>query len=574
MINLGDFFTSDVPYRSFVSLNANGLPTSLGGSPAFKVMKDDGTSQSSAGVTFVADLGGVVGTNSVKVDTSADGTFYAAGHDFFIVATSGTADGQSIIGYIIALFSIQNRTALRPTTKGRTLGVNAGGQAGIDIGNVGNPTTTLDLSGTTIKNVDNAVPGVSGNVSGSVGSVTGNVGGNVVGSVASVTGNVGGNVVGSVASVTGNVGGNVTGSVGSVLGNVAGSVGSVLGNVAGTVASVVGNVGGNVVGSVGSVLAAVGITAGSVQAIWDALTSALTTVNSIGRLLVTNIDAAISSRAPASTALSTAQWTNGRASNLDNLDATVSSRLPTSSYVAPDNADIAAIKVKTDQLTFTSSNVNANAQVVSDKTGYALTVAQHTQIASDVWDSLLSAHTMASTFGANAQTPAINPTQVAQAVWNALTASYTVSGSFGNNLQNAVLAASGIAASVWNALLVNYNASGSFGANAQNPSITPTQVSQAVWNALLVNYATAGTFGGNAQSAAITPTQVTAAVWDVPQSDHTISGTTGATLATVGGQISALGAPVGILNEDQELVAELTPAANLIATLIEDEVLI
>lgn len=36
------------------------------------------------------------------------------------------------------------------------------------------------------------------------------------------------------------------------------------------------------------------------------------------------IDASISSRAPSSTALSTAQWTNTRAGNLDNLDAPIS----------------------------------------------------------------------------------------------------------------------------------------------------------------------------------------------------------------------------------------------------------
>jgi hypothetical protein len=81
--------------------------------------------------------------------------------------------------------------------------------------------------------------------------VTGNVGGNVVGSVASVTGNVGGNVVGSVASVTGNVGGNVTGSVGSV---------------------------------------------SNPASIWNALTSGLTTVGSVGKLLVDNVNATISSR--------------------------------------------------------------------------------------------------------------------------------------------------------------------------------------------------------------------------------------------------------------------------------------
>lgn len=47
-----------------------------------------------------------------------------------------------------------------------------------------------------------------------------------------------------------------------------------------------------------------------------------------------SIDAAISSRAPSSTALSTATWTNTRASNLDNLDTTISSRAPSSTALS------------------------------------------------------------------------------------------------------------------------------------------------------------------------------------------------------------------------------------------------
>lgn len=62
------------------------------------------------------------------------------------------------------------------------------------------------------------------------------------------------------------------------------------------------------------------LSAAAIQAIWDALTSALTTVGSIGRLLV------------------------------DNINATISSRLAAASYTAPDNAGIAAIKAKTDNL--------------------------------------------------------------------------------------------------------------------------------------------------------------------------------------------------------------------------------
>lgn len=81
----------------------------------------------------------------------------------------------------------------------------------------------------------------------------------------------------------------------------------------GAVASVTGNVGGNVVGSVASVTAGVtvttnndkagyGLSAAAVQAIWDALTAALTTAGSIGKLLVDNINATIGSRSTVTTA--------------------------------------------------------------------------------------------------------------------------------------------------------------------------------------------------------------------------------------------------------------------------------
>jgi hypothetical protein len=89
-------------------------------------------------------------------------------------------------------------------------------------GDVGNPTTSLNLSATTIS-TSQAVASVSGNVGGSVASVTGNVGG----AVASVTGNVGG----SVGSVTGAVG-SVTGAVGSVAGNIGGNVVGSIGSLA------------------------------------------------------------------------------------------------------------------------------------------------------------------------------------------------------------------------------------------------------------------------------------------------------------------------------------------------------
>ncbi len=113
-------------------------------------------------------------------------------------------------------------------------------------------------------------------------------------------------------------------------------------------------------GAVASVTAAVtvgtnndktgyGLSAAAVQAIWDALTSALTTVGSIGKLLVTNIDALISSRTkPADTQAAVTTVTN-----LTN---------------APGAGDFTATMK-------TSLNAATPAVTVSDKTGFALTSA-------------------------------------------------------------------------------------------------------------------------------------------------------------------------------------------------------
>lgn len=51
---------------------------------------------------------------------------------------------------------------LAPTVAGRTLDVSTGGEAGIDWGNIGNPTTTVALSGTTVATLTNAPSDSSG----------------------------------------------------------------------------------------------------------------------------------------------------------------------------------------------------------------------------------------------------------------------------------------------------------------------------------------------------------------------------------------------------------------------------
>ena len=182
--HLGDYDTSSVIYGKFTTFRpSTGAAYTLSGTPALSVYKDNSTTQSTTGVTLTADFDSVTGLNHFAIDTSADGTFYSAGSFFDIVITTGTVDSVSVVGSVVASFTLRKNSALKPTTAGRTLDVSAGGEAGVDWANVGSPTTTLDLSGTTIS-TSQAVASVSG----AVGSVTGNVGGNVTGSVGSVTG--------------------------------------------------------------------------------------------------------------------------------------------------------------------------------------------------------------------------------------------------------------------------------------------------------------------------------------------------------------------------------------------------
>lgn len=99
-----------------------------------------------------------------------------------------------------------------------------------------------------------------------------------------------------------------------------------------------------------------GLSAAAVQAVWDALTSALTTVGSIGKLLVDNINATISSRLASASYTTPPTVTQIRQeidSNSTKLDATISSRSSQTSVDTIDDfldTEIAAIKAKTDNL--------------------------------------------------------------------------------------------------------------------------------------------------------------------------------------------------------------------------------
>jgi hypothetical protein len=155
-MSLGDFDTSSTIYFKFTTFRpSTGAPFTLAGTPALSVYKDASTTQTTTGVTLTADFDSVTGLNHVAIDTSD--AFYAAGSFFDVVITTGTVDSVSAVGTVVGRFTLRKTACLKPTTAGRSLDVSSGGEAGIDWANVGGPTTTVNLSGTTIKAVTDRV---------------------------------------------------------------------------------------------------------------------------------------------------------------------------------------------------------------------------------------------------------------------------------------------------------------------------------------------------------------------------------------------------------------------------------
>lgn len=115
-------------------------------------------------------------TNSTDTATVATWTTTPTGTvTYMCFGTSSSSGSVSIAsGGITAASYASGAAPLMPTVAGRTLDVSATGEAGIDWANIGSPTTTVNLSGTTISTTQ------------AVASVSGNVGGNVTGSVGSI----------------------------------------------------------------------------------------------------------------------------------------------------------------------------------------------------------------------------------------------------------------------------------------------------------------------------------------------------------------------------------------------------
>ena len=153
-ITLEDTFYQLFTTRAF----ATGIPTVLAGSPVVSAYENEGLMQITAGITLGVDHDGVVGLNLLTVvATAANG--YENGKDYGLVITTGTVDGVSVVGEIVAEFTIGRSAAavdlangtdglgaIKTDTAATLVDTGEIGTAGVGLTNIGTIATVTTLT--------------------------------------------------------------------------------------------------------------------------------------------------------------------------------------------------------------------------------------------------------------------------------------------------------------------------------------------------------------------------------------------------------------------------------------------
>ncbi len=106
MQHLGNFAAGQTVFVPFATNDAAGAAIAPSTPGTISIYKDNGTTKSTAGVTYTPSFDGQVGINLVKIVTSD--AFYAAGHDYTVVLNGAVIDGETV-NTVLAAFSIDNR---------------------------------------------------------------------------------------------------------------------------------------------------------------------------------------------------------------------------------------------------------------------------------------------------------------------------------------------------------------------------------------------------------------------------------------------------------------------------------
>ena len=146
MAYIGDIRLGDTIDIKFTTVGTTGAPTTLAGTPSVACYPGNSTTEITAGITLTVDFDARTGMHNVRI-VATSGNGYATATDYSVVITAGTVGGTSVVGYVVGSFSIEKRSALMPTTGGRTLQVESDGMAYADArewlgGTIATPTIT------------------------------------------------------------------------------------------------------------------------------------------------------------------------------------------------------------------------------------------------------------------------------------------------------------------------------------------------------------------------------------------------------------------------------------------------
>ena len=103
---LGDFTVGSIIYFTWDTNDGNGGSINPTINGTISVYRDNNVVQSVAGITDVRAFDGLVGLHNCTIDTVD--AFYASGHDYHVVLSACTIDGQ-VVNATLAEFSIENR---------------------------------------------------------------------------------------------------------------------------------------------------------------------------------------------------------------------------------------------------------------------------------------------------------------------------------------------------------------------------------------------------------------------------------------------------------------------------------
>jgi hypothetical protein len=85
---------------------ADGTPYTFSGSPALGIRKGIASAVTTGLGALSIDDGGITGSHTIEIDTTAGSGYYVAGETYYLVATAGTVDSVSMVGKAFFVFQL------------------------------------------------------------------------------------------------------------------------------------------------------------------------------------------------------------------------------------------------------------------------------------------------------------------------------------------------------------------------------------------------------------------------------------------------------------------------------------